>query len=337
MRKVSVIVPLFNRADIISHTIDSVINQTHENWELLIVDDESSDNSVQVVTAYSVNDDRINLIQRVTQTRGGNACRNIGLKQATGDYVIFLDSDDLLKPHCFETRIKSIESAQGLNFAVFPGATFQDDRGTPRHFWNIETGLEDYIRFLQLDSPWQTTGVIWTRDFLFERNLSWDERLAIWQDVDFHLNILLLNPVYKVFWEMDIDYLIRENSADSVSRVGYFKADKVNSRVSFFQKYLTVLSEKKKGTRQLRKVFFIVLKSLSVHRNWPLVKEIIAKSLTYGVITKYESVRLLCAVLMAKITRNRILVFPGKKIELWIDNQPADTLQKVPYVERNSQ
>lgn len=94
--KVSIIMPAYNAANYLDRSIGSVLNQTYENWELLIVDDGSADNTQEIVQAYSKQDPRIKLL---CNSHGGTArARNTAIEKAEGDYLTFLDSDDLYHP-----------------------------------------------------------------------------------------------------------------------------------------------------------------------------------------------------------------------------------------------
>ncbi len=92
--KVSIIMPNYNCEKFLEETISSVINQTYKNWELLIVDDCSTDNSVEVIKSYCNKDDRIKLFIN-EKNSGAAASRNWALREATGKWIAFLDSDDL--------------------------------------------------------------------------------------------------------------------------------------------------------------------------------------------------------------------------------------------------
>ncbi|GAB2479883.1 glycosyltransferase family 2 protein [Alkalibacterium psychrotolerans] len=89
---VSIVMPTYNAEKYIMQTIDSIIEQSHENWELIIVDDCSDDNSVSIINGYD--DDRIHLV-KLLSNQGAAVARNTALKEVTGDYIAFLDSDDL--------------------------------------------------------------------------------------------------------------------------------------------------------------------------------------------------------------------------------------------------
>ncbi|WP_053991859.1 glycosyltransferase family 2 protein [Mangrovimonas sp. TPBH4] len=109
---VSIIIPVYNRSHLIGETFDSIIKQTYANWECVLVDDGSSDASVEVIKSYRKKDARFKLFMRPeTSPKGANACRNIGLRQAQGAYVVFFDSDDLMTPDHLEVKIKTIEAA----------------------------------------------------------------------------------------------------------------------------------------------------------------------------------------------------------------------------------
>lgn len=98
--KISIILPMFNVEEYISETIESVIVQTLEKFELIVVDDNSSDRSCEIVSRYTEIDDRILLVRQVG--KGVSSARNIGLGLARGDYITFLDADDLLMPSSLE-------------------------------------------------------------------------------------------------------------------------------------------------------------------------------------------------------------------------------------------
>ena len=93
---ISVIIPNFNKGKFIPETILSVLNQSYLNFEIIFVDDSSTDNSLNEVNRF--NDNRLRIVSNKTGRRGGSICRNLGLEKAIGEYVIFLDSDDLWKP-----------------------------------------------------------------------------------------------------------------------------------------------------------------------------------------------------------------------------------------------
>lgn len=101
---VSIITPTYNSAKYISETIESVLDQTHENWELLIVDDGSTDHTVDIIKIFITQDNRIQLY-RLKSNSGPAIARNKGITEANGDYIAFLDADDLWKSKKLETQL----------------------------------------------------------------------------------------------------------------------------------------------------------------------------------------------------------------------------------------
>ena len=113
---VSVIVTTYNRADLLCETLDSILSQTYENFELIVVDDGSTDNTEEVVKRHSAG--RINYIK--TENWGGPARpRNIGIEKATGEYIAFCDDDDIWLPKKLEKQINYIvNSNYGMIFTM---------------------------------------------------------------------------------------------------------------------------------------------------------------------------------------------------------------------------
>jgi len=105
---VSIITPLYNGENYIKDTIESVISQSFENWEIIIIDDCSSDQGPEIVEKYAGKDSRIKLI-KLQKNSGGAVARNLGIKEAKGKYIAFLDSDDLWHPQKLEKQVEFME------------------------------------------------------------------------------------------------------------------------------------------------------------------------------------------------------------------------------------
>lgn len=125
---ISIIVPVYNVEKYIGETIDCVAAQTYENWELLLVEDCSSDTTPTVIERYmeKTQDHRIRLI-RLSSNNGAARARNRGLQEAKGRYIAYLDADDLWEPEKLE---KELEFMRQKNAAfVFTGYEFADEKG----------------------------------------------------------------------------------------------------------------------------------------------------------------------------------------------------------------
>ena len=109
MKKVSVIIPVYNSSKYLNECLDSVIKQTYKNIEIILVDDNSTDNSVDIIKSYD--DKRIKLI-RSHSNLGAAESRNKGIKAATGDYICFIDSDDFWKLNKLEKQVRFMKNKE---------------------------------------------------------------------------------------------------------------------------------------------------------------------------------------------------------------------------------
>ena len=107
MKKVSIVVPVYNVEKYLPKCLESLINQTYKNVEIICVDDGTPDSSVEIIRAFQANDDRIKLISQENQ--GLSGARNTGIKSADGEYIMFVDSDDWIDTDCCEAAVKKAE------------------------------------------------------------------------------------------------------------------------------------------------------------------------------------------------------------------------------------
>ena len=112
---VSIIVPTYNACEYIQQTISSVLFQTYHNWELLIIDDCSSDNTISIVKEFAESNPRIRYFSTNQNTGSPSQPRNIGIEQAKGDYIAFLDSDDIWLPNKLEEQLTFMQK-HGYDF-----------------------------------------------------------------------------------------------------------------------------------------------------------------------------------------------------------------------------
>jgi len=129
--KVSVIVPVYNVQDYLSKCIDSIINQTYRDFELILIDDGSTDSCGEICDKYASSDNRVRVIHQ--SNSGPSAARNAGLDVAKGDYISFVDSDDYIHNQMLETMVKKITGTQAdiaiCNYAFvdYQGNTIEHD------------------------------------------------------------------------------------------------------------------------------------------------------------------------------------------------------------------
>ncbi len=263
MAEISIIIPNYNRANFLSETIQSVLDQSYQNWECLVVDDGSNDNSYQVTDSYIKKDSRIKWIERNRLPKGAPTCRNIGAELSTGKYIIFLDSDDLLAPHCLDQRINIMENHLELDLGVFPMQIFNQGIEDATKIWNIETG-EDYLkRFLSLDSVWQTSGPIWRRH-AFEKTEGFNEKLSCWQDIDIHLRAFLSHLNIRTFYDLSIDCYYRSHQNNSISQGSINSVNKLQSRKDLYFWSLSQINDKKLAKPMALNIIVSAIKSLKI-------------------------------------------------------------------------
>jgi glycosyltransferase involved in cell wall biosynthesis len=124
LKLVSIIIPCYNYAHLINETLDSILLQTYANWEVLVVNDGSTDNTLEVVSHYQKNDDRIRYIS-ITNS-GPSRARNVGIEASKGEFLMFIDADDLMPPPKLESHIKHFEKFPELDISYSDGLYFDE-------------------------------------------------------------------------------------------------------------------------------------------------------------------------------------------------------------------
>ncbi|WP_286761125.1 glycosyltransferase family 2 protein [Salegentibacter sp. UBA1130] len=180
---ITIITPTYNRAHIISRAIESVLSQTYENWEYIIVDDASSDNTKEVVESFK--DNRIKYI--ACKENGGNAvARNVGVNAAKGKYIAFLDSDDEYLPVYLEKALSKLSSNDEADFLWSGTRTVAIDRSYSESIWIPKSKRQPDQFLYELH-----VGI--GRGFLINRkcfsDLNFDERLRTAVDTDFLIRL----------------------------------------------------------------------------------------------------------------------------------------------------
>ena len=128
--KISIITASYNYADLIGETITSVINQTYDNWELIIVDDGSDDNSLEVIQKFCRENEKLKLLTHENnQNKGLSETLKLGCNEATGDYIAFLESDDLWSEHYLAEKVKLLGHFKDMDLVFNTVELFGDQEG----------------------------------------------------------------------------------------------------------------------------------------------------------------------------------------------------------------
>lgn len=239
MKKVSIITPNYNRSELLGETAESVLHQTYSNWEWIIVDDGSNDKSMDTLFDFVKKDARIKVYQRQGERRGACICRNQGFEKSTGEYLLFLDSDDLLESFCLENRVKALSEHPYLDFGIFPSLLFRNTPHDLQLWWNIDKPQNELIRQFHQDAICQTSGILIKRE-AYSRLGQWDEDLFLWQDIDMFFRAYIQGFRYKKFFDFSPDLHIRRLET-SLSRSNLFTYEKQMSRIIVIKRAISLL------------------------------------------------------------------------------------------------
>ncbi len=214
--ELSIIIPIYNRSNLILETLDSVVNQTTTCFQCIIVDDHSTDQSFKIVNEYIKNDKRFILTKRTSQLKGAPICRNEGINLAMGRYIMFLDSDDLLDPICLEQRRGYIKQSPNKDFYVFNVAIYDPLNSQANYLCGNLKESNDLNGFINYTGGWHTSSTVFNADFL-KNNHYFDEEALSWQDVEFHIRAILKTKNYIKHFDSQPDVYVRIHNHKRIS------------------------------------------------------------------------------------------------------------------------
>jgi glycosyltransferase involved in cell wall biosynthesis len=246
--KISVIIPNHNNARYLGNTLDSVLNQSFKHWEAIIVDDESTDESVRIIKSYAKKDRRFRLIQQ--KNGGSSAARNTGLDAARGDWIMFLDSDDFFHAHAMQSLLSTAERldcdmAAGAAQVVPDSAEYQKPRNIPKYVSSNPLYCGIFMnRWKQLvfgmneNFKW-----MWVWRYIFKRELLqgkrfWEELHSIGDDILYSLEIFHNSKKFALIPDVIAYHRALANSACHTSPLNY-----VPRRFQWFPKFFEYFAE----------------------------------------------------------------------------------------------
>lgn len=220
---VSIIIPSFNRENLIGKTIDSILEQTYTNWECIIVDDGSTDATKSLVQTYCKKDPRIQYFDRPnTKPKGANSCRNFGFEKSSGRYLQWLDSDDLMSHNKLELQVHDLEKEDARTIATCGWDFFED---IPEKLSKVKQlpvfksfeKVEDFVDALALSG-----GFFPPHSYLMHRSImefsgNWLENLLINQDGEFFSRIFI--NMSKVVYNNNCTAYYRQSRNLTVSTI----------------------------------------------------------------------------------------------------------------------
>jgi len=185
---VSVVIPAFNSEKYISECIDSVLNQTYQNLEIIIIDDGSTDNTVNIVSGY--NNDKIRLLHQ--KNSGSGAARNHGIQQASGKWIAFIDADDIWLPEKLEKQLKNCSDKSWSHTDLFFHGGIYPKHTRTTELTSKHSGF--ILRNLLVENSIGTSSVIIKKEVLEEFG-GFNTDLRALQDWDLWLRVAEKYPI----------------------------------------------------------------------------------------------------------------------------------------------
>lgn len=259
---VSIIIPTKDRRVLLTETIASLRNQTHRNWEAVVVDDGSEDDTWLALQEIAAGDSRIRPVRRTGPDCGAAVARNQGFATSQGAFVIFLDSDDLLAPTALAVRVQAAEKHPEADAVVFVGEYF---RSTPGEYHDdcqladrLGDGTDPLDSFLASRSPWVICSPLWRRPAL-ARVGPWDIERSCLEDLEFHFRATILEIQFRRF--SVVDHYIRIHRGSQVSRS---KTRKITEVIQLMDEFARLLEARDKLTPRRRRMiaWFALLQTL---------------------------------------------------------------------------
>lgn len=221
-QQVSVIVPVFNSAKSLGVSLDSVLKQSYDNIEVLVVNDGSTDESLEVCYAYAKKDHRLVVIDQ--KNEGVSVARNVGLDAARGDYVIFLDPDDTFAENAIETMVRTIRDsnadlARTSYRSVSDGISKDISSGSDEGLYSGEKLSE--LRFLLASGGMRCYAwlLIIKREYLNKVGVRFPAGISMMEDAWFYSDILKYADSVFISDDITYNYSLNENGAsNSINR-----------------------------------------------------------------------------------------------------------------------
>lgn len=189
MPKLSVIVPVYNSEKYLSECLDSILNQTYTDIEIICVNDGSTDNSAKILEEYAKKDSRIRIITQ--ENKGVATVRNVGLQNAQGEYITYVDDDDIIENNTYEEALKYINEADLVHFGikVFGDSNYAQRRDDDNYYKIKYKGLQKLNRKIILNSDASVCNKIFKKSIIEENNIVFPDGLN-YEDAEFYLKYI---------------------------------------------------------------------------------------------------------------------------------------------------
>ncbi|MBW4652118.1 MAG: glycosyltransferase [Kaiparowitsia implicata GSE-PSE-MK54-09C] len=205
---VSILIPCFNAERWLAEAIESCLNQTYSNIEIIIIDDGSTDRSPEIIKQYSSTIHRCRIISKFTPNRGGNHARNLAFSLSHGDYIQYLDADDYILPEKIEKQVNFLEAVNAdIVYGDWRRLYHQSDSSIVWGDPQISGEQSNLLERLLANDWWVAVAAFLYRRESVEKIGGWDENLTVAQDRDFFLRCVLSEA--QVVYQSGCDSIYR--------------------------------------------------------------------------------------------------------------------------------
>ena len=188
--KVSVIIPCYNQASYLPKTIASLQSQTLADWECIVVDDGSTDNTAEVVANIALNEPRVRLLQKINE--GSASARDKGLQEANGQYIQFLDADDTITPEKLATQVALMEQ-RGLDI-TYTAFCLEDNQGKRTQAKAVSLNLSRVLVRWGMGASVPIHAFLYSADFIRRHNLLFKSECRYREDWKWHIGCFMGRP-----------------------------------------------------------------------------------------------------------------------------------------------
>jgi glycosyltransferase involved in cell wall biosynthesis len=227
MPEVSIIIPNFNSGKFINDLIQSLLVQSFRDWECIIVDDHSTDDSIKIIKEYTYLDNRIKLFERPHfLKKGANSCRNFGFKKSSGKYINWFDADDVMLENFLKIKVNSFYVYPNINFLITSGYTVNENLHKDSYrLKQYKTDGNLYRNYLKSEIPLITNSVMFKRNFIHFNSFFFNENLHKSQEYDLFSNIFYTAKPsdYLIIEQPTYLYRNNKNSSSFKNRIKYVK------------------------------------------------------------------------------------------------------------------
>lgn len=249
MSLVSILIPNYNKALYLRETLDSVLTQTYINWECIIVDDHSTDNSWEILEEYAQKDSRVRIFRRPEDRKaGGNAARNYAFEMSRGEFINWFDSDDIMHPDCLKEKVIVLNQSD-FDFVIGNIKKFENNiefaEAIPKldlNRKNINFALRSFVG----DYWVQTSLPMFTKSFLLNLKILFSEEIVRGQETEFFIRVFLKSDNFIFVKKSFCYWRLNENS-----KTYNFKKKNKKDRIQYEYDFFKLVVNRFKNERQL--------------------------------------------------------------------------------------